>query len=212
MFPCALRWRRRRWTIRTAALLLVASPRLFVHPSFLAVPNLDPSSARLRALSPLHPMTASTSTTSVAHGKPIACLCLHLLLRFSTCRPLSTSSFFLTLPSSSFLSFTAAFLFTRFVTMTPLRPFGAFLFMAAWGASIAFIASIFAFIPATSNSLPVSLPHVAPLGLDSVVYAFVTLRPGTPFLATHQRGVSAFIAHLVDWVDWLNVPATSRSR
>ena len=89
--------------------------------------------------------------------------------------------------------------------MAPLRPVASL----AWGGAIHWIlafAGVFAFILTTCDAMAVSLPHVTPLGLDSVDYAFVTLRPRTPFLATHQRGVSTLIAHLVDRVGWFDSP------
>ena len=58
--------------------------------------------------------------------------------------------------------------------MAPLRPVASL----AWGGAIHWIlafAVVFAFILTTCDAMAVSLPHVTPLGLDSVDYAFVTL-------------------------------------
>ena len=151
--------------------------------------------------------TSTFAGSSFTFGKPFAWLCLHLLLRFSTSLPLSTSCFITFLCSSSH-PLAAVFWFTCLVTLAPLRPVASL----SWSGTILLaFASVFAFIPATFNSMAVLLPHVTPLGLDSVDYAFVTLRPSTPFLATHQRGVTAFIAHLVDRVGWFDGPGTTRT-
>jgi len=151
--------------------------------------------------------TSTFAGSSFTFGKPFAWLCLHLLLRFSTSLPLSTSCFITFLCSSSH-PLAAVFWFTCLVTLAPLRPVASL----SWSGTILLaFASVFAFIPATFNSMAVLLPHVTPLGLDSVDYAFVTLRPSTPFLATHQRGVTAFIAHLVDRVSWFDGPGTTRT-